>query len=272
MFENFLDLILKTPQNQISEIVNSRITQLKNNCSDEFYSFNYNENLTKSFGEFATNENLIQISDYPEWFLKFDDEQLIYEELANCIKQNYNENLSDFNLICKSIRDVVYSKIGQTNHAENLDRYCQFTTQKDNICPISNFYERDISDCSERALIAHNLFKFLGVESYFMAGKLCINNTFQSHNYNIIYHNDKGYVFDLACTPYKKTQNGNLQKNPIVKELNEKEQMILNFHRDKTQCELSLNNTMEPVSFTMPSGKFYTLQYGQGAKEMVLGK
>jgi len=271
MIENFLDLIVKTPQNQICDIVADRIAELKNNCTSDFYCYNYNQNNTNSFGEFITTENLIQISDYPEWFLKFNDEQKIYEELANHIKQNFNEKTSDFDLICKSIRDVVYSKIGQTNHAENLDRYCQFTTQKDNICPISNFYGRDISECSERALIAHNLFKFLGVESYFMAGKLNINNNVQMHNYNIIYIKDKAYIFDLACTPLTKKENGELEKNPLIKELSKQEQAMILIQRINTQCNISLEDKLEPVSFTMPSGKFYTLGYGQG-KETVLTK
>lgn len=271
MIKNLLDLIVKTPQSQICNVIADRIAELKNDCKGDFYAFNYNQSNTNSFGEFITSENLIQISDYPEWFLKFDDEKLIYEELANRIKQNYNENLSDFNLIYKSIRDVVYSKIGQTNHAENLDRYCQYTTQKDNICPISHFYERDISECSERALLAQNLFKFLGVESYFMAGKLNINDNIQMHNYNIIYIKDKAYIFDLACTPLTKKENGELEKNPLVKELSEQEQAMISIQRVNTQCNISLENKLEPVSFTMPSGKFYTLGYGQ-SKEAVLAK
>lgn len=262
MGKNLLNLIIQSNERDIDVLIANRIKTLQQNCTNQFFSYNYDKSKTNSFGSFIVPQNLIQISDYPSWYISFDDQKNIYFQLAKNLKNNSTKNIADFDLICDCVRDTVYSMVGQTNRAENFDRCSKFTFEKDNVCPISNFFGRDISECSERAIIAHNLFKFMGIESYLMEGVLNINNNQQLHNYNIVYNEEKGILFDLACTPYKKNQKGELERNPVIKFLTKKEMIMLKEQRDNIQCCLYFGDKLEPVFFEMPSGKKYKLEYG----------
>lgn len=223
-------------------------------------AFDFSVLATSSYANLFTEENFVQVSDCPEFYLAIDDFD-IYKSLLYNISKNCSSDKLSLKEIFLVVKETVYGYLGQTNRSDNPQRLCNYRLGRANTSSIKDFYGKDCSECSERAALAHNLFKFLGIESYYMTGNVSINGQKSLHNYNVIYHNGKGYIFDLACAPTKR-ENGELVRYPLIKKLTQEEMYSLASQRKNTQIKLDVENVFEDLSFCTASGKEYIVNYG----------
>lgn len=260
-----MENILNIKNNEIENYIKKRLSDIKINQNKQ--NFQLYSNKSNLYSNFFYSSNKIQISDYPEFYIQMDDENQAYSILLNKINLNKTSD-NKLQMIANSVRDTVYELIGQTNHAENFERVCLYNSDKNHTASIKSFYYKDISSCSERAALAHNLFKFLGIESYYATSKISINGTKELHNFNIIKFENKTYIFDLACTPIIINKKGEKERMPLVKTFTNEESNNLFVNSNASQFFVDLSK-LNPVSFVMPSGNSYTIKYGinQNIKE-----
>lgn len=245
--------------------MSGKIQTLANNLkalqtADKSANFVYCEEsyLSHIYPHFVLPNNAIRVCDRPNFSLLFNDTKLIYDTaLKLYLKQN--KNVSEHTKIVHAVTETVCQLLGGTNRSENKERYLNYA-QAGGVCPMTRFYGKDVSECSERALAAHNLFKFFGMISYFVAGPITINNTVSAHHYNIIKLDNDYVIYDLAACPTS-MKDGKLTKQPLVKTLSEKELQVLLLN--DAQKTVDLNAEIKPTTFNTASGKTYHVTYGQ---------
>ncbi len=104
---------------------------------------------------------------------------------------------------------------GFANIDERMEYYYpeDFTESKDN--KISNLKGTGAAMCVERAALAQNLLKYLGINSFFKASGILRNNNKEDHCYNLIEFNGKYYIFDTSIPNLI-----NDQISPLIAEIN----------------------------------------------------
>lgn len=87
---------------------------------------------------------------------------------------------------------------GFANIGERMAYYYpnDFAESKDN--KISNLKGTGAAMCVERASLAQNLLRYLGINSFFKASGILRNNIKEDHCYNLIEFNGKYYIFDTS--------------------------------------------------------------------------
>lgn len=103
---------------------------------------------------------------------------------------------------------------GIDNIERRLDYYysSDFEESKDN--KISNLKGKGVAMCVERAALAQNLLKSLGINSFFKTSSIIKNNEQEVHSYNLIEYDDKYYIFDTSIPNFI-----NNQVNPLIAEI-----------------------------------------------------
>ena len=168
-------------EEEIINFVKERLKELEINSEEKTVGQNY----TDSFRDYISQKIHYKAA---ENFNNFECPDLVYDDITpyiNLIKEIkmgswYNE-LSLFTIIFFVVYDYLPSKdIG-------LDRYMTYLSHKNKRLSIKTVRENGIAFCSEKAGMAHNLFKFLGIDSEVVCG----GREDEIHAYNFIY--PKGY-------------------------------------------------------------------------------
>lgn len=208
------------------------------------------------YGNFLQQNSKIQVSNSPNIFLNINHDHSFYGYATK--EYNKLNKSKQNNAIIDAVTNTVLHFLGETNHSTETARLMLY--YKNNLnCPITEFYNKDISQCSERAVSAHNLFQFFGLSSYLVSGPVEINGTQTQHHYNIVKLNEHYHIYDLACCPTKNIA-GKITKQPLVKTLSEQEALKIGF--EKEQFDINLNELLEPITFKTASQKQYIVSYG----------
>ena len=77
--------------------------------------------------------------------------------------------------------------------------------------------------CTERALLAQNLFKMIGIDSVMKQMDVLYNEKNENHVFNIVRANGENYIFDAAIP----TTQSDKTKNPLVGQISDEEYMLL---------------------------------------------
>ena len=87
---------------------------------------------------------------------------------------------------------------GFANVDSRMNYYCSedFDESKDN--KISNLKGTGAAMCVERAALAQNLLRTLGINSFFKTSGIVRDGHKECHSYNLIEFNDKYYIFDCS--------------------------------------------------------------------------
>ena len=166
----------------IIDFVNKRITELENNSVETTVGQNY----TTSFKQYISDKihykagEKLKDAECPD--LVYDD-KTPYINLIKAIKQNswYNE-LTLFSTIFFEVYNYLPSDdIG-------LSRAFTYIGNKGKRISIKQIRDNACAFCSEKSGMAHNLFKFLGIDSEVVCGY----RDSERHAYNIVYPNGYG--------------------------------------------------------------------------------
>lgn len=212
--------------------------------------------VTSFFGGVLNQTSKLQVATEPKLFLVANHSQAFYD-FANQDLQN-QQKLNAKEAEVNAVTNTVLHFLGGTNRKNNVERTSLYYKNSLN-CPITAFYGKDSSECSERALAAHALFQAFGMESYLVNGPLMINGMQTQHVYNIIKQNNHYHIYDLACCPTV-LQGNQIVKQPLVKQLSEEEVLRIGF--EKEQFTVDLNEILLPVTFQTAKGNTYCAQYG----------
>lgn len=160
------------------------------------------------------NEELIGIESGLENIVntKIGDIKEAYELLKLKISNINNTDIYELSRVVLETVDEFFG--GIDNIERRLDYYypSDFEESKDN--KISNLKGKGSAMCVERAALAQNLLKSLGINSFFKTSGIIKNNEQEVHSYNLIEYNDKYYIFDTSIPNLI-----NNQVNPLIAEI-----------------------------------------------------
>jgi hypothetical protein len=143
---------------------------------------------------------------------KIGDIKEAYELLKS--KINGIDNADIFELSREVLETVDEFFGGFANIDVRMDYYypADFDESKDN--KISNLKGTGAAMCVERAALAQNLLKSLGINSFFKTSGIIKNNNKEIHSYNLIEFNNRYYIFDSSMPNLI-----NNQINPLIAEI-----------------------------------------------------
>lgn len=167
---------------EIIRFINERLNELEMNSEEKTVGQNY----TDSFQDYISQKVHYKAAE------KFNDSEcpdLVYDDImpyVNLIKEirkgSWYSELTLFTIIFF----VVYQYLPTENIG--LFRYITYESHKGKKISIKTIREKGVAFCSEKSGMAHNLFKFLGIDSEVVCGS---RNT-EMHAYNFVYPNGYG--------------------------------------------------------------------------------
>lgn len=144
---------------------------------------------------------------YPVYSYYFDDEKEIYQIFAKELKKINDPK--DMKQILSAVSESIFDYIGGAK--VNGDDYTRMAMLKpsshldDNEKnKISVFKNSGNAWCVERAAMAQQLCKFIGLESKIIMTTISNNGEHQIHAFNLVKANGKTYLFDSAVMSYPK--------------------------------------------------------------------
>lgn len=166
---------------EIINFVKERLDELEINSEEKTVGQNY----TDSFQDYISQKIHYKAAD------KLGDKEcpdLVYDDMTpyiNLIKAIRNNSWYNALTLITTIFFVVYKYLPNTDFG--FGRYMIYSSHIGRKLSIKTISEEKVAFCSEKAGLAHNLFKFLGIDSELVCGA----KDGQFHSYNFIY--PKGY-------------------------------------------------------------------------------
>ena len=169
---------------EINDFVNKRIAELENNSKETTVGQNY----TTTFKEYISQKThykpgkRLKDAECPD--LVYDD-MTPYINLVKSIKKKkwYNE-LALFSTIFFEI----YNYLPTENSLSNLNRFFIYSANAGKRVSIKQISENECAFCAEKSGMAHNMFKFLGIDSEVVCGY----RDSEEHAFNMVYPNGYG--------------------------------------------------------------------------------
>ena len=206
-------------EEEIIDFVKKRLSFLEENSEEKMLGQNYTDSFRDYISSKAHFKPADRFSDRECADLVFDD-ITPYIEIIKIMKQNngLSNNLSDMYYINQMINEYLPAN---ENSIESIEsRFQVYYNDKASIKDIKN---KHCGECSERAGLAQNIFKFLGMDSEFVGGY--INN--EPHAYNLFYpkgyENDPVLIYDTAERIVFKNDENKQKVFPMFKVLSRDE-------------------------------------------------
>ena len=158
--------------------------------------------------------------------LKTGDIMDAYVLLFSKLKHN-KQNLKDMNNVVDIVYETITEYFGKGWDSEVRNKLLSIGTT------LENLRGENIAMCTERAILAQNLFKILGIDSVLKQSMIEFQQNTTPHAYNILRIDGINYIFDSAI-PNKINAD---KPNPIVGKLNNDEYMMLVDGRTKTTIQ-----------------------------------
>ncbi len=127
---------------------------------------------------------------------KIGDIKDAYELLKFKINNINNPDIYELSRVVLEAVDEFFG--GIDNIESRLDYYypAEFEESIDN--KISNLKGEGAAMCVERAALAQNLLRSLGINSFYKSSGIIKDNKKEAHSYNLIEYNDNYYIFDTS--------------------------------------------------------------------------
>lgn len=167
---------------EIFAFVSNRISELENNAVETTVGQNY----TTSFKEYISDKTHYKAG------AKLKDAEcpdLVYDDITpyiNLIKRIKHNKWYNELLLFSIIFFEIYKYLPSDDNG--LGRAMTYFGNKEKRISIKQIHENACAFCSEKSGMAHNMFKFLGIDSEVVCG---YRNT-ERHAYNIVYPNGYG--------------------------------------------------------------------------------
>ena len=132
---------------------------------------------------------------------------------------------------------------------------------------VSDLSHKNIALCTERAMLSQNLLISIGFNSIFKASGAIINGKMKPHAYNLVFHDDKYYIFDSTIPTLIDNR-----VNPIICEIPKEvyEKMInpsSNIGYSVNVCYIdSLTNTECDITYDAGRDMIYKKEKGHTKK------
>ena len=121
------------------------------------------------------------------------DAYYLLKEKINNIDSN---NIYELSEVVLDVVDEYFGGISNTNNRLNYYYDNDYEESKDN--KMSNLKGTGAAMCTERAALAQNLLKSLGINSCFKTSGIINNGNKEGHSYNLIEYSNKYYIFDTS--------------------------------------------------------------------------
>lgn len=126
-----------------------------------------------------------------------------------------NIDSSDICELSRVILETVDEFFGGIDNIETRMNYYHSEDFEESVNnKISDLKGKGAAMCVERAALAQNLLKSLGINSFFKTSGIVKNDNKEVHSYNLIEFNDRYYIFDLSIPNLI-----NKQINPLIAEI-----------------------------------------------------
>lgn len=164
---------------EIINFVEYRLNELETSSVEKTVGQNY----TDSFQDYISQKTHYKAAE------KFDDSEcpdLVYDDITpyiNLIKEIKKGNWYNELTLFTTIFFTVYKYLPSED--VGLGRYMTYASHKGKQLSIKSVRDNECAFCSEKAGMAHNLFKFLGIDSEVVCGA----RGTEMHAYNFIYPN-----------------------------------------------------------------------------------
>lgn len=164
---------------EIINFVEERLNELETSSVEKTVGQNY----TDSFQDYISQKTHYKAAE------KFDDSEcpdLVYDDITpyiNLIKEIKKGNWYNELTLFTTIFFTVYKYLPSED--VGLGRYMTYASHKGKQLSIKSVRDNECAFCSEKAGMAHNLFKFLGIDSEVVCGA----RGTEMHAYNFIYPN-----------------------------------------------------------------------------------
>ena len=128
---------------------------------------------------------------------------------------------------------------------------------------VSDLRGKNAAMCVERAMVAQNLLKLLGINSYYKCSGITKNDNKEVHAYNVVEYQGKYYIFD-ATMPTVKDE----EISPIVAEITEEafNELVQTRTREGISVEVAHYNPLrdEDIKVVYDSGRKRKYVVGSG--------
>jgi hypothetical protein len=143
---------------------------------------------------------------------KIGDIKDAYELLKSKISGIDTTDIFELSRIVLETVDEYFGGFANASTREDYYYSDDFEESKNN--KISNLKGTGAAKCVERAALAQNLLKSLGINSYYKSSSIIKNANTEGHSYNLIEFNNKYYIFDPSMPNLI-----NNQINPLIAEI-----------------------------------------------------
>lgn len=207
------DLLKKTIEARFNEVVSlnrgKSTRRIFGSTHVSVYRGFYEDEIYPTIIEFAGG--IDSESDSCRYFV--DNTQDIMVVLSKQLKMVETNSLED---LCNAITQTIYEYFGSEKvEGDLLDRVVLSSEKK-----LSAFKNSKNAWCQERAVVAHQIFKMLGIESELVVSSIWLDGKMnkynkpklESHAYNLIRFNGKTFLFDATLIDFSinKTVNNSL--------------------------------------------------------------
>lgn len=196
----------------IVKIVDERFNELQKNCNSQRVCFPLSYGgVFRDFYEKEKNSPMIEFSggiDGEVCGYQVDNTKELVFRFIEKYKSSKCENIYD---LCKIITSVIYDYIGGPNVVGTYQDRVDIANGE----RLSAFKNSQNAWCQERAVMAHQLFKMIGLDSELAMSQIWLDETitkkgnpkFEPHAYNLIKYDGVVYLFDATLVDYSKDEN-----------------------------------------------------------------
>lgn len=142
------------------------------------------------------------------------DVSIVCEAFKKTIEE---KGISDFDEIAKYLYSTVTSYFGDFSNVENRLGYFYTLDEiksDDDITHVAGLKGLNAAMCMERAMLAQNLLKTIGVNSYFKSTAIERRGELEAHSYNLAEYDGKYYLVDTTIP-----RKVNEELTPVIAEI-----------------------------------------------------
>lgn len=216
--------------------------QTKNRCqkTNKFFFKN---------SKFITGYAPIVFDDYAPYNIFFD----------NIKKYVCAQDINNKSKLLKKLLNIVqlsvfeYYGIGKPDEEKFLHLLKTYGDKNQDLS-IAKLKQTNNSFCIERACLAHNFFKLIGINAQAVSQNVYVNEEKSLHMFNVVQIDDNYFVYDLINTYYTQSKP---KPQFVFKQLDDKQGKMI-FDDNEQANAVVLQN----VSIKSQSGKDYVIDYG----------
>ena len=238
----------------IQKFIEKRLQQLQKECPEKQKTLSLTG--SKAEGQFILPDTEIKRSWIVDGF-KINDPE-IYNVLLQTFGKFYkhwnNPNLRSItgHAITYSLIDYFGNYIStQNTEAKNREFYSDHTTSDSQTINLKELKGKNLAVCAEKASVAHNYLKFLGVDSHIIFSDNCkLGEAEEGHAYIIFSTKNGNFIFDPTNPILVEQSDGKINAiNPAIYKISEEDYNHL-LNRDNYQV------TVQHINQKIEDGKY----------------